>query len=116
MTVGLAGYGLSLVLFVLALRGLGTARTGAYFSTAPFIGAAVALGVLGEPAHPALWLAAGLMGAGVWLYLTEHHDHEHLHEPLEHAHAHAHDGHHQHPHSFEWDDGCPHEHWLAIYR
>ena len=38
MTIGLLGYGFSLVMFVVALRGLGTARTGAYFSTAPFIG------------------------------------------------------------------------------
>lgn len=111
MTVGLAGYGFSLVLFVLALRGLGTARTGAYFSTAPFIGAAVALGVLGEPAHPALWLAAGLMGAGVWLHLTEHHEHEHAHEAIEHRHAHTHDDHHQHPHADEWHEGDVHDHW-----
>lgn len=111
MSIGLLGYGVSLVLFVLALRGLGTARTGAYFSTAPFIGAAVALGLLGEAATPAFWLAAGLMGAGVWLHLTEHHEHEHLHEPLEHSHAHAHDAHHQHPHMFDWDDGRSHEHW-----
>lgn len=37
--VGFCGYGLSLVLFVLGLRHLGTARTGAYFSVAPFVGA-----------------------------------------------------------------------------
>jgi drug/metabolite transporter (DMT)-like permease len=36
--VGFLGYGVSLVLFVYALRHLGTARTGAYFSTAPFLG------------------------------------------------------------------------------
>lgn len=67
MTIGVLGYGVSLVMFVLALRGLGTARTGAYFSTAPFIGAAVALGLLGESTDPAFWLAAGLMAWGVWL-------------------------------------------------
>lgn len=39
--VGFFGYGVSLVPFVLALRSLGTVRTGAYFSTAPFLGAAV---------------------------------------------------------------------------
>jgi drug/metabolite transporter (DMT)-like permease len=110
MTVGLLGYGLSLVFFVLALRGLGTARTGAYFSTAPFIGAAVALALLDESASPAFWLAAGLMGWGVWLHLTEHHEHEHHHEPIEHAHHHAHDEHHQHSHDFEWDPDKPHSH------
>jgi len=111
MTVGLLGYGISLVLFVLALRGLGTARTGAYFSTAPFIGAAVALGLLGESTHPAFWLAAGLMGWGVWLHLTERHEHEHKHEPLVHRHRHQHDAHHPHPHTFEWDSDNPHDHW-----
>lgn len=111
LAVGLLGYGASLVVFVLALRGLGTARTGAYFSTAPFIGAAVALGVLGESTPPAFWLAAGLMGWGVWLHLTEHHEHQHVHEPLEHCHAHTHDAHHQHLHAFEWDPERPHEHW-----
>ena len=71
MGVGLLGYGISLVLFVLALRGVGSARTGAYFSTAPFIGAAIAIGVFGEPAAWTFWAAAALMGAGVWLHLSE---------------------------------------------
>jgi drug/metabolite transporter (DMT)-like permease len=96
--VGFLGYGLSLVLFVLALRQLGTSRTGAYFSSAPFIGALVAVLALGEPMTAALGLAGGLMAVGVWLHLTEQHDHEHLHEALEHAHAHRHDEHHQHEH------------------
>lgn len=111
MTVGLLGYGISLVMFVLALRGLGTARTGAYFSTAPFIGAAVALLLLGESTSPAFWFAAMLMGLGVWLHLTEHHEHEHTHEPLEHQHRHVHDEHHQHAHDFPWNGTEPHEHW-----
>lgn len=111
LVVGLLGYGLSLVLFVLALRGLGAARTGAYFSTAPFIGAAMALGLLGESTSPAFWMAASLMGIGVWLHLTEHHDHTHTHEPIEHSHLHVHDMHHQHQHDFAWDGVEPHEHW-----
>jgi drug/metabolite transporter (DMT)-like permease/rhodanese-related sulfurtransferase len=98
MVIGLLGYGISLVLFVLALRGLGTARTGAYFSTAPFMGAALALLVLGETTSWTFWLAAALMAWGVWLHLTEHHVHVHLHTALEHAHEHSHDEHHQHPH------------------
>lgn len=111
MFVGLLGYGLSLVLFVLALRGLGAARTGAYFSTAPFIGAAIAFVLFGETSTPQFWLAAGLMGAGVWLHLTEHHNHDHTHESLAHAHRHTHDAHHTHPHAFEWDGDQPHSHW-----
>ncbi|MDZ7596197.1 MAG: DMT family transporter [Thiobacillus sp.] len=110
MAVGLMGYGLSLVLFVRALRGLGTARTGAYFSTAPFIGAAIAILLLGEATPAPFWLAAGLMGAGVWLHLTERHEHEHTHEPLEHTHPHVHDAHHQHEHDFDWDGSEPHSH------
>lgn len=110
MLVGLAGYGLSLVFFVLALRNLGTARTGAYFSTAPFLGAAIAILLLGEPAPMHFWVAAGLMALGVWLHLTEHHTHLHTHEPLLHSHPHIHDAHHPHIHDFEWDGREPHSH------
>ncbi|OYY81985.1 MAG: EamA family transporter [Hydrogenophilales bacterium 16-62-9] len=110
MAVGLLGYGLSLVLFVRALRNLGTARTGAYFSTAPFVGAAIAILLLGEATPAPLWVAASLMGVGVWLHLTEHHEHEHSHEPLEHTHPHVHDMHHQHEHDFDWDGAEPHSH------
>jgi drug/metabolite transporter (DMT)-like permease len=110
MGVGFAGYGVSLVLFVLALRGLGSARTGAYFSTAPFVGAAIAIAVFGEPVSWQFWLAAALMAAGVWLHLTEVHEHEHVHEALIHTHAHRHDDHHRHEHAFDWDGREPHTH------
>ena len=110
MTVGLLGYGISLVLFVLALRGLGSARTGAYFSTAPFIGAAIAILAFGEHASWMFWLAAALMGAGVWLHLTERHEHLHTHAPITHTHRHVHDEHHQHAHDFDWDGHEPHTH------
>jgi len=110
MSLGLAGYGASLVLFVLALRGLGTARTGAYFSTAPFIGAALAL-MMGESTGPFFWWASALMCVGVWLHLTETHEHHHVHEPLAHKHTHSHDEHHQHEHEFEWDGTEPHSHF-----
>jgi drug/metabolite transporter (DMT)-like permease len=110
LLVGLLGYGVSLVLFVLALRGLGAARTGAYFSTAPFLGALVAISVFGEFTTPAFWLAAGLMGLGVALHLSERHEHEHAHEPMEHTHPHIHDAHHQHDHDFAWDGAEPHTH------
>jgi drug/metabolite transporter (DMT)-like permease len=110
MSLGLMGYGLSLVLFVLALRGLGTARTGAYFSTAPFIGAAISVVLLGEATGGLFWLAAFLMAIGVWIHLTEHHEHEHHHEALEHEHGHTHDVHHLHIHNFAWDGKEPHDH------
>jgi len=95
--LGFASYGVSLVLFVIALRQLGTARTGAYFSIAPFAGALLAL-ALGEPLTVGLMIAGALMGAGVWLHLTERHEHPHRHEALEHSHEHEHDEHHRHEH------------------
>ncbi len=108
--LGFLGYGVSLVLFVLGLRHLGTARTGAYFSTAPFIGAALALPLFGELPTLPLIGAALLMGIGVYLHLAETHDHEHLHEPLEHEHRHVHDVHHQHEHEPGDPAAEPHSH------
>ncbi len=110
MTTGLFGYGLSLVLFVVALRGLGSARTGAYFSTAPFLGAVIALVAFHEPAAHGFWLAAVLMSAGVWLHLSERHEHEHSHQLMVHTHAHVHDAHHQHPHDAPWHGLGSHTH------
>lgn len=108
--VGFLGYGVSLALFVVALRHLGTARTGAYFSTAPFLGAAAAIPILGEAPSMQLIAAGLLMAAGVWLHLTERHEHEHEHEPIEHAHRHVHDTHHQHAHGADDPPGEPHSH------
>jgi len=108
--LGFLGYGVSLVLFIVALRHLGTARTGAYFSVAPFFGAALALAMLGERPGTAFWLAGGLMALGVWLHLSEHHAHAHVHEDLEHAHEHMHDAHHKHVHDSSWDGREPHVH------
>jgi drug/metabolite transporter (DMT)-like permease len=108
--VGFFGYGVSLVLFVLALRHLGTARTGAYFSTAPFLGAALALILFGEPISLPLIGAAVLMAVGVYLHLSERHVHEHEHEALDHDHRHVHDEHHQHAHSPADPEGEPHAH------
>jgi len=110
MAVGLLGYGLSLVFFVRALRELGTSRTGAYFSTAPFVGAALSIALLGEPAPPPFWVAAVFMGFGVWLHLSERHGHAHDHEALTHAHEHVHDEHHRHEHDSLWDGREPHSH------
>jgi drug/metabolite transporter (DMT)-like permease len=108
--VGLLGYGVSLALFILALRHLGTARTGAYFSTAPFFGAAVAILLLGEPVTLQLAIAALLMGVGVWLHVTERHEHPHAHPRLAHTHAHVHDEHHRHPHGANDPASEPHSH------
>jgi drug/metabolite transporter (DMT)-like permease len=108
--VGFLGYGVSLALFVVALRLLGTARTGAYFATAPFIGAAASFAILGESPDALFWLASVLIAAGVALHLSERHRHLHRHEALEHSHSHTHDEHHRHDHDFAWDGTEPHSH------
>ena len=112
LSLGLVGYGLSLVLFILSLRTLGAARTGAYFATAPFIGAAFAFAVLREPVTASLLVGGVLMLIGVALHVTEEHSHEHEHEALTHAHTHVHDEHHRHEHDFPWsaDQAHAHEH------
>ena len=110
LVLGFVGYGVSLVLFIVALRHLGTARTSAYFSTAPFIGSALSVLLYGQPISTAFYVAAVLMAVGVWLHITEQHEHEHLHEPLTHTHAHRHDAHHQHKHGEGWDGTQPHTH------
>lgn len=96
--LGFLSYGVSLTLFVLALRHLGTARTGAYYSLAPFIGAVAAILLLNESVTIAFVAGGLLMAVGLWLHLTEQHQHEHVHEPMEHDHMHVHDEHHQHDH------------------
>ena len=108
--VGLLGYGVSLGLFVVALRHLGTARTGAYFATAPFVGAAGSILALGEPLTSQLLVAGALMTVGVWLHLTEHHTHAHVHQSLEHDHSHSHDAHHPHAHPPGLPPSAPHTH------
>lgn len=108
--VGFFGYGVSLTLFVLALRHIGTARTGAYFSIAPFVGAAISILFLEDKLSIGYIASAALMAFGVWLHLTERHEHEHRHEPMEHEHLHHHDEHHQHTHVPD-DPPCePHSH------
>ncbi len=109
LVVGFFGYGISLVLFIYALRHLGSARAGAHFSTAPFIGAGVAILVFGDPVTPVFALALVMMAGATWLVLTERHAHSHAHEPMAHAHRHVHDEHHQHAH--RGDEGPePHAH------
>jgi drug/metabolite transporter (DMT)-like permease len=113
LVLGLVSYGASLALYVLALRHVGTARTGAYFSVAPFAGALLSLAVLREPVGGPLVAAGVLMAAGVWLHLTERHAHKHHHDRMSHSHSHRHihDEHHQHAHEPGIDPREPHTHW-----
>lgn len=110
LLVGFFGYGLSLTLFVVALRTLGTARTGAYFSVAPLFGVVISLAIWPQMPGAFFWAAAALMALGVWLHVRERHEHEHTHEALEHVHRHRHDEHHHHPHEFPWQGQEPHTH------
>jgi drug/metabolite transporter (DMT)-like permease len=113
LVLGFLSYGVSLVFFVFALRNLGTARTGAYFSTAPFVGALLSLAIFRERPTTLFVVASGLMALGVWLHLSERHVHEHRHENMEHDHAHVHDEHHQHAHAAgdpPMTDPKPHTH------
>jgi drug/metabolite transporter (DMT)-like permease len=99
MSLGFVSYGLGLVLFIVALRYLGTARTGAYYGTAPFIGAIASAVLLGSPLTAFILIAGLLMALGAWLHLSERHGHVHSHEKLDHSHRHSHDEHHQHQHA-----------------
>jgi drug/metabolite transporter (DMT)-like permease len=112
LVIGVFAYGISLVLFVVGLRHLGTARTGAYFSVAPLFGGLLAL-LMGEPVTLPLLLAAGLMACGLWLHLTENHEHLHTHETLSHEHEHGHDAHHSHEHDATSGTSEHHTHWHA---
>ncbi|MGC2456823.1 MAG: EamA family transporter [Gallionellaceae bacterium] len=109
MAVGFFAYGVSLALFVVALRHLGTARTGAYFSIAPFFGALLAL-LMGETLTMQLLIAGALMAIGAWLHLIERHEHEHVHEEVWHDHEHVHDEHHHHDHGEPVAPGTKHRH------
>jgi drug/metabolite transporter (DMT)-like permease len=110
-TLGFFGFGVSLVFFVRALNLLGAARTSAYFSTAPFIGAVLAVGLYSEPVTARLLLTGMLMAIGVYIHLRESHVHAHAHEALAHAHRHVHDEHHRHEHGTTDPGGEPHSHW-----
>ncbi len=110
LVIGFLSYGTSLVLFVIGLRHLGTARTGAYFSVAPLFGSLLAL-LMGEPLTVPLLIAGLLMALGVWLHFSEHHEHSHTHEPLAHSHKHVHDEHHDHVHEDDSPMVGSHSHW-----
>ncbi len=98
LLTGSLGYGASLVLFLLAVRAMGAARQAAYFATAPFIGALLAVPLLGDRLPPSHLMAGALMAVGIALIIRAHHAHAHLHETAEHEHAHVHDEHHAHVH------------------
>lgn len=109
MVIGFFAYGVSLVLFIVALREVGAARAGAYFSVAPFFGGLLAV-LMGERLTISLLVAGALMALGVWLHLAERHEHEHDHPVRTHDHPHTHDEHHEHTHDEAPTAGTAHTH------
>lgn len=96
LATGFLGYGASIVLHLLALRHIGTARQAAYFATAPFIGAVASVPILGERLGVKEIGAGVVMALGVAVLVRTRHGHRHEHEAAEHEHSHVHDEHHDH--------------------
>ena len=97
--VGALGYGLSIVLYISGAQHLGATRSQVLFSTAPFLGMALAWTALGEAVLLSQLAAIGLLLPALWLLLSERHAHQHRHERQQHTHSHRHDdGHHDHVH------------------
>jgi drug/metabolite transporter (DMT)-like permease len=111
LLIGAVGYGLSLVLFIRALKGFGAFRAGAFFSSGPFIGAMASLLVLKDSFRWPMGAAALLMVIAVGLVIGEKHVHAHRHERIVHTHPHSHgDLHHVHAHAGEVQEPHVHEH------
>lgn len=112
LCLGAVSYGVSIYLFILAMRCLGAARTSTLFGIAPFVGAVLSLVLLQESPQALFWFAVPVMLVGAWLMLTEHHEHYHIHEAVFHEHAHSHaDEHHNHQHGGEdLDPAASHSH------
>jgi drug/metabolite transporter (DMT)-like permease len=113
LLVGSFSYGVSITFFVLAMRGLGTARTGMLYATAPFIGVALSFGLLQEQPSLLFLVSIPLMVLGVVLMVSESHAHAHAHEFEEHNHRHSHpEIHHKHTHESEsLEEASTHSHW-----
>lgn len=110
LAVGALSYGLSLVLFVEALRKIGAARTATFFAVGPFFGTLLSVALLGERPPAPYWIATVLMLAGIFLLYLEVHRHRHTHEELAHSHSHSHDHHHDHEHE-EGEAAKAHDHF-----
>lgn len=97
MSLGFVAYGLSIFFYVKAQRGLGAARTSAYYAAAPFMGVLISWLVLKEPITFSFLIALAIMVLGTWLALSENHEHDHIHLEETHDHSHNHDdAHHLH--------------------
>jgi len=99
MILGCLSYGVSIVLFIHAMRGLGAARTSALFGIAPLAGMLLSFIIFQEIPTWMFLVALPLMVVGTLLLVNEQHEHHHIHEMTVHDHAHTHDDeHHAHDH------------------
>jgi drug/metabolite transporter (DMT)-like permease len=104
LLLGSLSYGLSIFLFVYAMRGLGAGRTSALFGTAPLAGILLSFLIFREIPGIFFFIALLVIASGAYILLMEDHDHVHVHENIVHEHRHTHkDGHHEHEHIVESD-------------
>ena len=104
MLLGCMSYGLSIVLFIHAMRGLGAGRTSALFGTAPIAGIVLSVILFRETPDAAFLAALPVMIIGAIFLVTEQHDHLHRHDAIVHEHRHAHDDRHHDGHHPDPDD------------
>jgi drug/metabolite transporter (DMT)-like permease len=111
LLLGAVSYGISLVFFIKALAGLGSSRTGAFFTLGPFVGAVASIIILRDWIGWVMFPAIVLMGVGAWLISSEKHEHVHTHAAIRHVHMHKHDEiHHLHKHPEGTPEPHSHEH------
>lgn len=96
LLLGFVSYGLSTMLFIYSMRGLGASRTSALYGTAPLAGVLLSVVIFRDPLTPLFILAAVLMAVGAYLLANEEHAHFHIHMPVVHEHRHSHDEFHAH--------------------
>jgi drug/metabolite transporter (DMT)-like permease len=91
LILGFVSYGLSTMLFIRSMRGLGAARTSALYGTAPLAGVLLSIVIFGEFPSFLFIIAAILMIGGALLLINEQHGHSHVHTALFHEHSHKRD-------------------------
>jgi drug/metabolite transporter (DMT)-like permease len=96
LLLGFISYGLSTMLFIYSMRGLGASRTSALYGTAPLAGVILSILIFHDPITWSFVVAAILMVAGALILSGEEHAHFHIHMPVVHEHRHTHDEFHGH--------------------
>lgn len=72
LILGFVSYGLSINFYITAQKDLGAAKTSAYYSIAPFLGAAFSMLLLGERPTTQFCAALVMMAAGTVLMTADH--------------------------------------------